>query len=172
MTRGKYAARAATRRNEHEVTQTIDAYQRKIREQLAEIQNLKASLAAAQTNHEREARRLIAERDESVSPILEVVQREAVTLKEERDEAVADAKEIRKRWGRIIDNFLDHAKEQHHMTGLEACEWMLTLIDPDQSVTIADGFMKDLVDKWPGLPPPKIAEAMRRIQRARGDRHS
>jgi hypothetical protein len=110
MARGKYAARAALRREDAEVRSDLEGYQHHVRRLTAENARLRADLGQARRDHAAEVRALRAQRDEGLSPEVEALREQ---LREERDladKACADAQRIKEMWERSYDRVMALAR--------------------------------------------------------------
>lgn len=189
MTKGKYAARAANRQAELEAAGNLSMYQAKVVKLTAENKALRERLTDKDRAHSREVRRLKVERNEGVSPALAVVESQNRQLRDELTAAKQHHAEIKKRWERLIPRVIAHFKSAHGMTGLEAEEEVVHLLNPNQEqgrVTIVTDDVVNLLKrtgmteevdhygdgkgKAYDIPAESTADAVVRIQRARGMR--
>lgn len=81
--RGKYAAKAATKRTEQETESLIAGYQKEIRKLKAENASLAEKRRESEARHSEEIRRISAELHESVSPELKAAKRLLAEVREE-----------------------------------------------------------------------------------------
>lgn len=161
--RGKHGHSAATRRAIETAETSVATYQRKVAELTAENKALKARALELDQAHRAEVRRLKAERNEGVSPMLGVVQQENARLREQLDAAERTLKEIKALWNKAIQNLRDHFITDHGMLKADSLEETFAIIDgPDVRRTTI------LVDDNPGLSGNPDAAML--IQRARGER--
>jgi len=138
MTRGKYAARAALRREDESVRSEIEAYKRNVKRLTAENEELRAALAAERDGRKQEVGRLRAQRDEGLSPELIALREELGKQRMRADAAVARAGEAREAQGALV-HFT--AKLLHNFTGctgLEAVERIVRAVKGVESLSIAD----------------------------------
>ena len=113
MTKGKYAARAANRQAELEAAGNLSMYQAKVVKLTAENKALRERL----TDKDR---------------ALAVVESHNRQLRDELTAAKQHHAEIKKRWERLIPRVIAHFKSAHGMTGLEAEEEVVHLLNPNQ----------------------------------------
>lgn len=181
MTKGKYAARAARRREDQDVQSEIGAYQHHVARLTAEVRDLTGKLAAERAARKDETRRLRAMLDEGLSPELIAVREELERQRQRADRAEAThrrARELRRRNSGMV---MDVLTKVVGLSGIEAFELMLTF-DPEvqadieqyeqeQGRPITDGDLPVIADVG-GLRAGKLTgEQIRRIQAARGIRH-
>lgn len=187
MTKGKYAAKAANRRAELEAAGNLADYQAKVAKLTAENKRLAARMIEKDRAHSQETRRLKAERNEGVAPALRVLEGENKRLKERLDLAERETKRVRDTWQRAAGRLVDHFREAHGMTNLEAIEAGARIVTPDGGpITVADNhelrFARNarLAEAehvgGSGLPslegdaPQSEVDRVRALQRARGER--
>lgn len=162
MTRGKYAAKAAVRKEVTERDQQIDSYQHAIRNLTAENTELKQKLADQQAAHSKTVRVLKAERDEGLSPMVAVLQKENQAMKERVDRAEERVRVIQQGWDNAARKVHVHFQEVHGYTGTEAAEVALNLIGSEPRYLSDNPRLRDLSRTDP--------EGARKIERARGIR--
>lgn len=98
MTRGKHAHSAAVRKVAADRDAEIARYQKRVAEQHAEIKRLREKMRHDEQVHREALRRVIAERDQGLSPTVDILERQAQTLRDERDAAIAHERDIRREW--------------------------------------------------------------------------
>lgn len=98
MTRGKYANRAALRREDREVTTTIETYKHSVARLTAENQDLKRQLADQRRLAAATERRLRAERDEGLSPKVAALETSLRAAMDGRTQAETLAKQAQERF--------------------------------------------------------------------------
>ena len=166
MTRGKYAARSAARREAQAVEANTDAYQRQIVNLTQERDQLMARIAAERKSNAEVMRALRVERDASVSPELHARDRLIEELREElgrRNVAFADLQKKHVATARFLFSIL----EETGMTRVEAWEFVMKNLgrrygpDPEPAGTITMG-----VTNKTSLSPDMVIA----IQKARGIR--
>lgn len=168
MARGKRAASTEARHAIEARDAEIDTYQKSVSRLAAENKDLKERMVAKDRAHSAEVRRLKAERNEGVSPMLAVVQRENASLKQQVDLLERAVKQARRDWLRVIERILAHFENDHGMSrraeSIEAATALVGDVAPSHIVgRIYDG---DGIARHVGENPEAIAA----IQRARGDR--
>jgi hypothetical protein len=137
MTRGKYAARATLRREDAGVRSELDSYQHHIKRLTAENQKLKADLAAEQTAHKTDVRRLKAQLDEGLSPELIALRKELERQRERAAVDRADALDKTDVYGRLLEFTAALLHNITGCTGLEAMERIVEAVS-GKLVTVAD----------------------------------
>lgn len=118
MTKGKYAAKAAMRKAELEVTTDLKTYQKRVAELIAENKALKSRLTEKDRAHSTETRRLRAMIREGVSPSLAVAEEEARRQRERADRLHAQVVAHDKRYGRMLRAISAHCVARHDMKPL------------------------------------------------------
>jgi hypothetical protein len=93
MTKGKYAARAARRREDHDVQTEIGTYQRHVARLTAEVRDLTAKLTAERDLRKEQTQRLAAQLDQRLSPEMAALRAE---LEQQRQRAQRAEDEQRK----------------------------------------------------------------------------
>jgi len=185
--KGKHAASATTRRVIREAETSLETYQRRVAKLTAENKELRDRLAAKDKAHSQAIKRLKAERDEGLSPMIAVLQQENVKLKERGDHSKRDLVAIQSTWDRTLRRMWDHFVAQHSMTRLEAIEELvqfttpsgepITLVGNDMLRTMrleveessdvrADGGKAALL----GSDTQDAIDRVRTLQRVRGER--
>lgn len=160
--KGKHTHAAATRRAFREAETEIQTYQRRVVELTAENKRLRSEADERTRAHASEVRRLRAERNEGVSPMLGVVQSENARLKDELDHAKREVRQMKERWDNCFRRVADHFREEHRAKGIEQVEQAAGLMVASLSGT---GLVDGALEKS-HLPD----EAKAQIQRARGER--
>lgn len=130
MSRGKYATRAALRREDTGVRSEIESYKHHIQRLTGENKHLAGRLAESQAAHKEEARKLRAMLDEGLSPELLALREELERQRELANKAEQHARRTREIWGHVLDGVFRLLKEGLGLTGLEAYE-VLLVIDPE-----------------------------------------
>lgn len=166
MTRGKMARRAANRREAAAIDAEIATYQRKVVEQAALIKSLRQQIVDKEQHYADNIRRVTAERDEGISPMLTVVQRENHKLRDERDRAVARRKDIDRMWDRVFRRTAEWLHENSDMTREEVLDLLMHL-------SAGKDLPEDVMVDWDRIGERKGLDstAVRRISRARRQRH-
>lgn len=166
MTRGKYAQSAATRHALEERDSEIEMYRKNVARLTAENKRLKERLDQQARGHRQEVRRLKAERDEGLSPMVAVLRRELAVAREDADQAQRAAIALKVRWERVIIR-LGQTVARWGLSTPERMEFLLELTARDelldqvmQTVGVDDGN-----DRF-----GKTRDGIRAIQRARGER--
>jgi hypothetical protein len=162
MTRGKHGASAATRRAIAERDSEIEMYRKNVARLTAENKALKERIAQQDQSHRREMRRLRAERDEGLSPMVPVLQGELTLARQDADEAQRAAIEIKKHWERGVVR-VGQTLGKWGLGTPERAEFLLQLLGPDpdsEIVIVADGNARHSNSR----------ERIRSLQRARGER--
>lgn len=161
MTRGKYAARAENRRTDAQIEATAASHLRQIHDLTEERDDARRRLAEERKDHAQQTRVLRAQRDEALSPELQARNLMITDLKRK----LADMTSLRNRGqasqDKLVGWVIDHLHRGHKLTKFEAIEQITKLIttneitfDPDQ---LGHG--------------DKDVEMVRKVQRARGERH-
>jgi hypothetical protein len=168
MTKGKYAARAARRREDQDVQSEIGAYQHRVARLAAEAGELTGKLVAERAARKEETRRLRAQLDEGLSPEVAALREELERQRQRAQRAEADARTTLDRWRRVFDDLIGLLTDGLGLSVHEAFDIALWL-DPEHR---AD---------WGGGQPPVLADenearlrdgqAVYRVQVARGQRH-
>jgi len=183
MTRGKHGIAAETRRKIESVETSIEVYQRKLRDLIAENRELRARLDAKDERHAREIRALRVQVDEGVSPALRVAQEEA---RQQRDRAQAAeqrlAHTMRRRSGEF-NALMTHFYREHGMRLNDASEHLVKMVPGWADLGAAmfphpsdeGGDSRDFVDLEPEIRRQVINGRLSEdqaiaIQRARGTR--
>lgn len=164
MSRGKYGASAAVRREASEQAAEVAAYQQKVVKLTARAKKAEEDLAAFRRASSKQIKDLRAQIREGVSPATVVAQREAATRREERDSARQELKDLKRTHERFMVKFIQYVQESTGATGLEAMETVMRLgasSGQDLSQTVMNDLGLDLT-----------ADAIFAIQRAQGRRRS
>lgn len=137
MTRGKYAARAALRREDEGVRSEIGSYQHHVKRLTAENEKLRADLAATHTAHKTEIRQLRAQLDEGLSPEILALREELERQRERADHAVAEKREIQRKWHNASEGMQKILAEQQRAAGagqrsasINAIDTLMEIVDP------------------------------------------
>jgi hypothetical protein len=163
MTRGKYAARAALRREDAGVRSEIGSYQHHVKRLTAENKELSATLSAEQTARKEEVRRLKAQLDEALSPEMLALREELEHQRERADHAAREMTAMRKKWDAAFLRMHDLLAGATDGTQVDALDALIQFCDPDVNLgslagagTVHEGARRQLGE-----------EASRRIDRAR-----
>lgn len=113
MARGKYAEKAAKRQAELEAAGNLDLYKKRVAQLTEENKALRERLVEKDRAHSKEVRRLKAERNEGVSPMLGVVESENARLRDEVDRLTRKARDLQDRWNHATGRVIDHFDEIH-----------------------------------------------------------
>jgi len=160
--KGKYAARAALRREDESVQAEIAAYQHNVKRLTEDNKKLTEALAAERAARKEEVRRLKVQLDEGLSPEVLALRGELERQREKADSAAADARDSRRRYGEI---FHFAAKLLHVVTGctgLEATERLMVLFGADPGISIIDG------SAGAANPDRRPVDENKTLQRVRG----
>jgi hypothetical protein len=171
MTRGKYAARAARRREDESVQAEIGTYQHHVARLTREVSELTGKLAAERAGRKADVGRLTAERDEGLSPEVAALRGELERQRERAEQAKASMRGLHDAWNRIADRlFRLFGDPPFNLTGTEAAEVILYLVGqtaedakPGDQPRISE-FLTDLRH---GLSP----ERLHNLDVAKGKRH-
>lgn len=138
MARGKYANRAARRREDEAVTSEIEAYKHNVRKLTEENKELRDALAKEQASHREEVRALRAQLAEGLSPEIAALERELNRQRDRADQATRTLTEVGKRWGAVaaqLADFLAAKLGTDRVGGVDAIREMLGYRPPG----ISDG---------------------------------
>jgi hypothetical protein len=102
MTKGKYAARAARRREDQDVQSEIGAYQHHVARLTAEVSDLTGKLAAERTARKDTLRRLNAMLDQSLSPELTALRQQLEQQRRRAARAEGYARGLLAVWRRVL----------------------------------------------------------------------
>lgn len=122
--KGKYAARAALRREDTEVRSDIASYQHHVKRLTDENAKLKADLITCRRDSAAESRKLRGMLSEGLSPELIALREELERQRDRAHSAITKCKDVREHYDKLMD-FV--AAVLHHVTGctgLEAVEAM------------------------------------------------
>jgi hypothetical protein len=161
--KGKYAARAALRREDDGVRSEIESYQHAIRQLTGERDQLRSDLAALRAAHKDETRKLRAMLDEGLSPELLALREELERQRQRTSQAEASCRTAARDYDRVF-NFT--AKLLHDLTGctgLEAAEAIVNALGASSRMVTGPG-------TGPSVPEGEATVAT--IQRIRGYRSS
>jgi predicted RNase H-like nuclease (RuvC/YqgF family) len=161
VTRGKYAARAALRREDTEVRSEIGTYQHHVKRLTAENKELTALLASERSARKEEVRRLKAQLDEGLTPEILALRSELERHRKRADEAATSAMQKMEMYARLL-KFT--AKLLHNITGctgLEATEQIIGAIR-GSVITVADPTTGATINSH--APGAVDAEALQRVR--------
>lgn len=161
--RGKHGHSAATRRAIEAAETSVATYQRKVADLTAENKALKARTLELDQAHRAEVRRLKAERNEGVSPMLDVVQQENARLREDLDQLQRATKERNRKDRTGILRLRDHFEVVHGERPVDAYESALKLFMTD----VDDDAVFDIHGEGQRVGS---ADRVAALQRARGER--
>lgn len=184
MARGKHGLSAATRHAIESRDTEISTYKAAVAKLTAENKALRDRLDSQQQTSAREVRRLKAERNEGVSPMLAMVQRENASLKGRLDLAERAIKEFRKNTDRIALRLMAHFESEHGLTRTESVEKWLNIssedgvdrlmVDGKDTAALGARSLGNKIERLPDgfdrIEDGPDVEGMVRIQRARGER--
>lgn len=173
--KGKYAARAALRREDSDVRSEIEAYQHNVKRLTAENGKLKADLAAERAQCKQEARRLKALLDEGLSPELAALRQELEHQRERADKAVADKREIQRKWDNASEGMLKLLQEHQadpdrgrRSARINALDALVELVDDPGNPSKPKGSLAG-IGTMPEVARKRLGtEAAKRIDQARG----
>lgn len=169
MTKGKYAARAARRREDESVQTEIETCQRQVARLTAEAGELTGKLAAERAARKQEVRRLAAQLEEGLSPEVAALREELERQRRRADEAEADQRRVREKYDRQFDGLCSLLTDGLGLSGLEAVE-VVMMLDPEARA--ADGGrVLHLSDAGGTRPGQLTGQQLRGVQTARGYRH-
>lgn len=167
MTKGKYAARAALRREDQGVQAEIEAYQHHVKRLTAENRELTGKLADEHAARTEEVRRLRVQLDEGLSLEMVALREELERQRQRAVQAEADQRKLRERRDREITALEGLFVEGLGLTRLEALELFLYL-DPEER---EDQFARSITDVGMRRSRKLDVHQARDIQAARGIRH-
>ena len=172
MTKGKYAVRAARRREDESVQSEISAYQHHVRRLTGEIRELTGTLAAERAARKEETRRLRAMLDEGLSPELIALREELEQQRQRAGQAEARTRRVQDRNKNRVRTVFDLLCNGLGLTPVEAYELMLTL-DPDFMEGVHDDqrYAAMMIDRVGTHPGKLTLEQVHGVQAARGTRH-
>lgn len=120
--KGKYAAKAATRKAELEATANIEGAREQIERLTSESERLRARLVEKDRAHSAETKRLKGQIRAGASPALEVAAVEAAKLRSEIAALRGENRRIQGRWDRLSSVLMNHFTKEHGMSGEVAAE--------------------------------------------------
>jgi len=148
MAKGKYAARAAVRRDDADAQSQIAAYQHTVKRLTAELDELKVARAAGQAAASKEIRSLKAQRDEGLSPEVAALRQQLEEQRERADAAAASRRDIARTWETVFGNLQGLLVEGLRLTGMEALEVLIAAVPASEQ---RDGDPLLLVDPRSGV---------------------
>ena len=166
MTKGKYAVRAARRREDESVQSEIGTYQHHVRRLTAEVKELTGKLADERAARKEEVRRLRAMLDEGLSPEVLALREQLEQQRQRADKAQADQRHTLEihRWQ--FEGMYRLFRDGLGLTFIEALE-VVGMLDPEFKAP--DGEVRTLLEDVPSRRLPD--DAVYQIQAARGKRH-
>jgi hypothetical protein len=171
MTKGKYATRAARRREDQDVQSEISACQRDVARLTAEVAELTGALDAERAGRKDTTRRLAAQLDEQVTPELAATREELERQRRRAADAEAAQRKAQQNHDRHFTTILGLLAQLTGLTRAEAFELALT-IDPEFS---ADNLTEDqrVTIDWDdtGRSGRLSSDQRAALQVARGIRH-
>jgi len=126
MTRGKYAARAATKRETAEVEQSEAAYRRQIVRLTEERNEARAERDKALTDWAKDVRVLRAQLTEATSPRTEALSRTLEELRQRYDHLLRESGQRSRDDAHMFAFLVNHFKTGHELGGLTAAEYVAT----------------------------------------------
>lgn len=126
MTRGKYAARAARRREDADVRSEIASYQDTVRRLTADNDALRQALGKAKAAHRDEVRALRTQRDEGLSPHVAAMEDEMNRLRDKADRAVADKQRTVKTHEKLVFDFITILSSHLGITRAKAMDLLVS----------------------------------------------
>ena len=164
MTRGKYAARSALRREDASVQSEISGYQHHVKRLTAESQELKDALATERAARKEEVRRLKAQLDEGLSPELLALRDELRRQRDRVTQADAARNSVQEKHNKL---FTFSSKLLHDLTGCTGLEASEAIVD---AIFGGEGYRIG-AEVGASLPMDRVPEAVA-LQRTRGLRSS
>lgn len=160
MSRGKYANRAALRREDDAISSEIATYKRAVVRLTQERDDARAKLALLERVTTGERRRLEAERDQAVSPRVEALVSELAKVKDELARKNAHDAEFRKQREKEWRRLHRHWVEDHKLSNPQAMEVIIGILSGDNRLVVTKG--EEAIAQKHGV------EALMRIRHARG----
>jgi hypothetical protein len=137
MTRGKYAVRAARRREDQSVQSEIDACQRQVRQLTGQVGELTAALDAERAGRKADARHLQAQLEELISPELAATREELERQRQRAGKSEAAQRHMRQIHTLWFVKLADVLEETIGLSMAETWELMLSL-DPEAAQVFGD----------------------------------
>jgi len=178
--RGKHGTRSALRREDQEVTQTLESYQHQVQRLTRELAKAKEDLRAGSEIHAKEMRVMKTRLNEGLSPELVVYREQFSSMKAEVEAMKARTKDISKSQDRLIDHLMATLVASGWRRG-DAMDWLIGADDGQVRHVISQRKVYDKYDDTRAIlsvenaqgaergsaPPYKDAEWKTRYDNAR-----
>ena len=123
--KGKYANRAARRREDADVQNEIDTYKRKVQQLTEENKRLRHRADSIEARRRDEVRTLRAQRDEGLSPEMIAMQDEINLLREKRQQADAAREKLQRAYDRSVYDLITLISSHLNVTRDQALDLMM-----------------------------------------------
>lgn len=127
MSRGKYAKKAALRREDAEVQAELEAAQRSLVTLSARADELQSALDAERSARKEERRRLEAMLEERVSPEVSALRQALEEQRRRAQQSEADFERLREQFRSINDNIIAFLEDGFGLSVVEAMEVLMSL---------------------------------------------
>lgn len=171
MTRGKYATRAARRREDADVQTEIGTYRHHVARLTGQVAELRAQLDAERAGRKNDARRFAAQLDEGISPELTALRAELERQRQRARQAEDARRRAKERdWNRLR-GMLALLRDGLGLTHVEAREVIATF-DPEFLADVdGDQRYAAMMADYDTDPGGLTLEQIHGLQAARGMRH-
>ena len=165
MARGKNKAIAERRNQALLEISSIESQSREIRDLKDTVKKLEAKLIEKDTAHKELTRNLNKQLEDRTSSVVEDLRDKNSKLLSMNGDLTTHVQKIQNNWQKLLLRVVDHYKEDHKMSGMEALETCMSLIpdsvddDPEWIPTINEGVFESK-----GI----TAERLRTLQKVRG----